>query len=170
MDIKEETYQFLSDLGIQYEQAEHASIPTMEALDEVSTILGCPIAKNLLLTNRQKTKFYLLLMPGDKKFKTKELSKQINSARLSFADDETMFDLLHIHSGSLSPLGLMQDSQNKIQLLIDEDIMDWEYIGMHPCDNTATLKIAKNDFIVTILKAIHHDYQVVHLVGEDSIA
>lgn len=170
MDIKEETYQFLSDLGIQYEQAEHVSIATMEALDEVATILGCPIAKNLLLTNRQKTKFYLLLMPGDKKFKTKELSKQINSARLSFVDDTTMYDLLHIHSGSLSPLGLMQDSQNKIQLLIDEDIMDWEYIGMHPCDNTATLKIAKNDFIVTILKAIHHDYQVVHLVGEDSIA
>ena len=109
-------------------------------------------------------------MPGDKKFKTKELSKQINSARLSFVDDTTMYDLLHIHSGSLSPLGLMQDSQNKIQLLIDEDIMDWEYIGMHPCDNTATLKIAKNDFFKTILEAMHHTYKIVHLIGEDSIS
>ena len=170
MDIKDEIYQFLNDLGVQYEQAEHASIPTMEALDEVSSILGCPIAKNLLLTNRQKTKFYLLLMPGDKKFKTKELSKQINSARLSFADDTIMFDLLHIHPGSLSPLGLIYDTENKIQLLIDEDIMEWDDIGMHPCDNTATLKITKHDFFMTILQAMHHSYQTVHLVGEDSIA
>ena len=84
------TYDFLDSLGIEYQRTDHERADNMEACNEIDAVLGVIICKNLFLCNRQKTNFYLLMMPGDKKFKTKELSKQINSARLSFADADDM--------------------------------------------------------------------------------
>ena len=125
------------------------------------------MCKNLFLCNRQKTAFYLLLMPGDKKFKTKELSSQINSARLSSAEAEDMLKYLDIEPGAVSIMGLMNDNECGVRLLVDEDVKAGEYIGCHPCVNTSSLKIKTADLFEKFLPAVGHEAEIVHLVGED---
>ena len=161
------TYDHLDKLGIEYYRTDHEEAKTMEACDEIDNILGVVMCKNLFLCNRQKTCFYLLLMPGDKKFKTKELSAQINSARLSFAEAEDMIKYLDIEPGAVSVMGLMNDKEHAVKLLIDEDVLKAEYIGCHPCVCTSSLKIKTTDVTDIFLPATGHDHQIVHLVGED---
>ena len=158
------TYDLLDSLNISYERVDHDTLPTMEACQEVDKLLGIEICKNLFLRNTQKTAFYLLLLPGNKKFKTAALSKQIGSARLSFAEPEFMEQYLDITPGSVSVLGLMNDRENKVRLLIDKDILDnHPYFGCHPCNNTSSLKFRTEDLLTKILPAIHHDYTMVDL-------
>ena len=161
------TYDLLDSLGIEYKRTDHERTDTMEACNAVDEVLGVVICKNLFLCNRQKTAFYLLMMPGDKKFKTKELSAQINSARLSFDQPEDMLKYLDIEPGSVSIMGLMNDKDHAVQLLIDEDVLKEEYLGCHPCVNTSSLKMRVDDVIKKFLPAVNHDYRIVHLVGED---
>lgn len=159
-------YQMLDKLGIEYYRVDHEATDTMEACVGIDRILEIYICKNLFLCNRQKTEFYLLMMPGDKVFKTKELSGQIGSARLSFAGPEDMEKYLDITPGSVSVLGLMNDTENRVRLLIDEDVLTSEYFGCHPCINTSSLKLATKDLIEKILPAMHHEMTVVHLEGD----
>ncbi len=161
------TYDLLDSLGIEYKRTDHEHTDTMEACNEIDAILEVTICKNLFLCNRQKTAFYLLMMPGGKKFKTKELSAQIGSSRLSFADPEDMLKHLDIEPGSVSIMGLMNDKEHAVQLLIDEDVLKDEYLGCHPCVNTSSLKMRTKDVIDKFLPAVGHDYRTVHLVGED---
>lgn len=161
------TYDYLDELGIEYKRTDHEPADNMEACNRIDAVLGVLICKNLFLCNRQKTNFYLLMMPGDKKFKTKELSSQINSARLSFADPEDMLKYLDIEPGAVSIMGLMNDTDHEVQLLIDEDVLKGEYIGCHPCVCTSSLKLRTADVVERFLKATGHTYKVVHLVGED---
>lgn len=158
------TYHLLDQLHIPYQRLDHDAIPTIEACRDVDKMLGIDICKNLFLTNAQKTKFYLLLMPGTKKFRTKDLSKQIGSSRLSFAEPEYMERFLDITPGSVSILGLMNDTQNKVQLIIDRHVIDGHpYIGCHPCINTSSLRIKTSDILERFLPAIHHSYLLVDL-------
>ncbi len=161
------TYDFLDSLGIDYKRTDHEPADNMEACNEIDAVLGVIICKNLFLCNRQKTAFYLLMMPGDKKFKTKELSAQINSARLSFAPSEDMLKYLDIEPGAVSIMGLMNDKEHAVKLLIDEDVLKDEYIGCHPCVCTSSLKMKTDDIINVFLPAVGHEMQLVHLVGED---
>ena len=156
-------YDLLDSLGIEYMRVDHEVLPTMEACREVDKILDSFICKNLFLCNSQKTKFYLLMMPGEKKFKTKELSAQMNSARLSFAGEEYMEKFLDITPGSVSVMGLMNDKEGKVQLLVDEDVLKGEYLGCHPCVNTSSLKLRTEDVFGKLLEAMHHDMTVVKL-------
>ena len=159
LDKEIRVYDLLDKLGIAYQRVDHEATMTMEACEEVDRILGddTTICKNLFLCNRQETNFYLLLMPGDKPFKTKDLSAQINSARLSFAKPEYMEKYLDITPGSVSALGLMNDSEKKVQLLIDEDVMKEPYFGCHPCINTSSLKFTTEDLTRKIIPALGHD-------------
>lgn len=153
------TYDLLDRLGIHYWQTDHDKAAyTMDDCKEVDAILEATICKNLFLCNRQKTKYYLLMITGDKTFKTKDISKQINSARLSFAPPEDMVRLLDIHPGAVSVMGLMNDKENEVQLLIDKDVLVGEYLGCHPCVNTSSLKIRTKDIIDKFLPAVKHDY------------
>jgi Ala-tRNA(Pro) deacylase len=161
------TYDFLDRLGIRYLRADHERADNMEACNQIDAVLGVIICKNLFLCNRQKTAFYLLMMPGDKKFKTKELSGQIHSARLSFADPEDMLKYLDIEPGAVSIMGLMNDREHRVRLLIDEDVLKGEFIGCHPCVCTSSLKIRTEDVINVFLKATGHPYETVSLTGED---
>lgn len=149
-------YDFLDDLGIEYIRTDHEPAHTMEACNEIDSILDILICKNLFLCNSGKTKFYMLMMPGDKKFRTKELSPQINSSRLSFAPPEYMEKYLDITPGSVSIMGLMNDTDNNVQLIIDEDVLKDEYMGCHPCINTSSIKLKTKDIIDVYLKAVHH--------------
>lgn len=159
-------YDLLDKLGIEYLRTDHEHADTMEACNEIDAVLDVLISKNLFLCNRQKTNFYLLMMPGDKPFKTKELSSQINSARLSFASAEDMEKYLDIHPGAVSVMGLMNDHDNMVQLLVDEDVLKGEYLGCHPCVNTSSMKLKTSDVFTTYLDAVHHNAMTVVLKGE----
>lgn len=158
-------YDFLDDLGIEYYHVDHRDMPadTMEACEAIDVALGCKICKNLFLCNRQKTDFYLLMMPADKPFKTKDLTAQINSARLSFADSEAMLGLLDITPGAVSVLGLMNDTNCAVRLLVDKDILNGEYIGCHPCVNTTSMKIKTTEIFDKIISATNHEKTIVEL-------
>ena len=156
-------YDFLDALGISFERVDHEAAMTMEACLEVDAALEATMCKNLMLCNRQCTDFYILLLPGDKKFKTSVLSKQIGSSRLSFADGQYMESFLDITPGSLSVLGLMNDKENRVQLLIDKDVLTGEYIGVHPCVNTASLKLRTSDLVEKIIPAMGHEPTYVEL-------
>jgi len=159
-------YEFLDALGVRYSRVDHDHADTIELCKGVEKVLGCEICKNLFLTNRQETEFYLLLMPGDKPFKTKYLSKQIGSARLSFAGADHMEKLLGVTPGSVTVLGLINDTDNRVRLLIDNDLLGQEYIGCHPCINTSTLKLSVIDVINVIAPAAKHSVSYVELPSE----
>ena len=156
-------YDLLDSLGITYQRIDHEAAMTMEACAAIDEALQATICKNLLLCNRQCTAFYLLMIPGNKVFKTKDLSAQIGSSRLSFASPEYMEQYLDITPGSVSILGLMNDKENHVQLLIDEDVLKGEYIGCHPCINTSSLRIPTEDVLHKIIPAMHHEPRMVRL-------
>lgn len=162
-------YDLLDSLGVKYQRIDHEAAMTMEACEEIDRTLSqgeedkVSICKNLFLCNRQETDFYLLLIPGDKPFKTKYLSAQIGSSRLSFAKPEYMEKYLDITPGSVSVLGLMNDHEKKVRLLIDEDVLKDEYFACHPCINTSSLKIRTEDLTEKIIPAMGHEPQIVRL-------
>ena len=163
LDKEIRCYDLLDSLGIEYQRIDHKEANTMEICREIDVVLQATICKNLLLCNRQCTAFYLLMIPGDKVFKTKDLSAQIGSSRLSFAGAEYMEQFLDITPGSVSVLGLMNDKENRVQLLIDEDVLKGEYVGMHPCINTSSLQIKTKDLMEKILPAMSHEAKLVTL-------
>ena len=156
-------YDLLDELGISYQRIDHEAAMTMEACAAIDEALDATICKNLLLCNRQCTSFYLLMIPGSKVFKTSVLSKQIGSSRLSFAGAEYMERFLDITPGSVSVLGLMNDHDNRVQLLIDADVLKGEYFGCHPCINTSSLRMKTADLMEKILPAVHHEPVIVTL-------
>lgn len=166
LEKEQRVYDLLEKLDVPFVYVDHPAAATMDDLGEADAVLGAAICKNLLLCNRQCTEFYLLMIPGDKPFKTKYLSKQIGSARLSFAAPEYMEQFLDITPGSLSVLGLMNDKDNAVQLLIDADLLDSETVGMHPCINTSSLALKTQDLLEKILPAVHHTYRAVDLPWE----
>ena len=163
IDKEERCYDLLDRLGVEYYRVDHEHADTIEACEEVEELLGCKICKNLFLTNRQQTDFYLLIMPGEKPFKTKLLSRQIGSARLSFAGPEHMERYLDITPGSVSVLGLMNDKEKKVRLLVDRDLLQEENFGCHPCINTSSLRFRTADLFDRILPALEHEPTFVEL-------
>ena len=156
-------YELLDGLNISYLRLDHDAAGHVDYCDEVGEILGVEICKNLFLCNRQKTDFYLLLMPGRKEFHTKDLSRQIGSSRLSFADPEHMEEYLHVTPGSVSVMGLMNDVEKRVQLLVDRDVAQSEYLGCHPCINTSSLKIGTADLFEKFLPSVEHKPIIVTL-------
>ena len=157
------TYDFLDKLNIEYERIDHEAAMTMEECADVDEALGAMICKNLFLCNRQKTSFYLLCMPPDKPFHTKDLSAQINSSRLSFAPEDSLWELLHCHPGSATVLGLANDTEHRVQLLLDREVYDAPYMSCHPCICTSTLKLKTSDVLTRLLPHTGHTPIVVDL-------
>ena len=162
-DKEMRTYDFLDSLDVDYDRIDHEPAMTMEVCEEIDRVLEATICKNLFLCNRQQTDFYLLMMPGDKPFKTKDLSAQVGSSRLSFATAEAMEKYLDITPGSVSVLGLINDTEHRVRLLIDSDILKDEYIGCHPCINTSSLRIKTKDMMEKIIPAMGHFVTLVKL-------
>lgn len=160
------TYDFLEKLEIEFDRVDHQPAMTMEVCAEIDKVLGASICKNLFLCNRQQTEFYLLMMPDDKPFKTKNLSSQIGSSRLSFAGAEHMEKYLDVTPGSVSVLGLLNDTENTVTLIIDEDILKDEFFGCHPLINTSSLKIKTADLLNKIIPALGNPFKTVVLLPE----
>ena len=163
LDKEIRTYDLLDSLGVSYQRIDHPAAMTMEECEDIDRILDATICKNLFLCNRQETAFYLLMIPGNKTFKTTDISAQIGSARLSFGKPEFMEQFLDITPGSVSVMGLMNDKENRVQLLIDEDVLKGEYIGCHPCINTSSLRIKTKDMAEKIIPAMKHEPIIVKL-------
>lgn len=162
-----ETYDFLDSLGVEFDRIDHEAAFTMEVCEEIDKVLGGKTCKNLFLCNRQKTAFYLLLMPGDKPFKTKDLSAQIGSSRLSFAGEEDMLEILNLTPGSVTILGLMYDKENKVKLLVDEEVLEDEYFGCHPCINTSSIKMKTSEVFEKVIPAMRSEWIKVSLPRYD---
>ncbi|HIW59466.1 MAG TPA: prolyl-tRNA synthetase associated domain-containing protein [Candidatus Anaerobutyricum avicola] len=156
-------YDLLDELGMDYYRTDHEAAENMEACNEIDAVLGTIICKNLFLCTANKKKFYLLMMPGDKPFKTKLLSKQIQTSRLSFASPDYMKEYLDIEPGSVSVMGLMNDTENHVQLVIDREVLEDEYLGCHPCINTSSLKLKTKEVLERFLPAVHHEALIVDL-------
>ena len=165
-EAEERSYALLEGLNIPFSRVDHDVAATMEDLIPVEEALGCGICKNLFLTNRQQTEFYLLLLPGSKPFKTKYLSKQLGTARLSFGSGEQLEEKLGVTSGSASVLALAADPDNKVHLVIDKDILAAEFFACHPCRNSTTLKLATADLKNILLPALGHEAHWVELPWE----
>lgn len=163
LDREVRVYDLLDKLGIEYERTDHEEANTMEKCNEIDKILDTIICKNLFLCNRQQTEFYLLMMPGDKPFKTKYITKQLGCSRLSFAPSEKMLEYLDIKPGAVSIMGLMNDKDNKIQLVIDKPVVESETLGCHPCVCTSSLKFKTKDILEKFLPAVHHEPIIVDL-------
>lgn len=166
-EVEKSVYEMLDSLSVEYFRLDHEPAFTMEICQEIDKSLGALICKNLFLTNRQKTDFYLLMMPADKVFKTKELSKALGVSRLSFGEADTMLSLLGTAQGSASVMGLMNDKENKVRLVIDEDVLKEELVGCHPCVNTSSLRLKTEDLINKVLPFVNHTYTSVTLLGEE---
>ena len=160
---EERVYDFLDKLQIPYEGVDHDIANTIEDCREIEKELHIGVCKNLFLCNRQKTTFFLLMMPGDKHFETKVLSHQLGVSRLSFAESRYMEEFLDITPGSVSVLGLMNDVEEQVDLLIDEDLLKEEYLGCHPCVNTSSLRLKTEDVFGAFLKSVGHGMTAVRL-------
>lgn len=156
-------YELLDSLNIEYDRVDHESADTMEICAEIDKVLNALICKNLFLCNRTKTDFYLLMMPGDKVFKTKDITSQIGCSRLSFAGADYMEEFLDIKPGAVSVLGLMNDKNKRVRLLIDKPVIENEYFGCHPCVNTSSLRMRVDDLMNVILPALEHEATIVDL-------
>ena len=157
------TYDLLDGLGVEYDRVDHEPAMHMDVCEEIDKVLKAATCKNLFLCNRQKTDFYLLLIPGEKIFKTKDLSAQIGSSRLSFGTADYMEEFLDVTPGSVSILGLMNDTDHRVRLLVDSDVLKEEYLGCHPCINTSSLRLKTKDIFNTFLNAVDHNMTEVHL-------
>ena len=156
-------FDLLDTLGMDYDRVSHDAAFNMELCADVSAVLGVSVCKNLFPCNRQKTSFYLLCMPPDKPFHTKDLSAQINSSRLSFAPEDSLWELLHCHPGSATVLGLANDTEHRVQLLLDREVYDAPYMSCHPCICTSTLKLKTSDVLTRLLPHTGHTPIVVDL-------
>ena len=165
-ETEERCYELLDRLGVRYVRVDHEHADTIAACEEVEGVLGCRICKNLVLTNRQQTDYYLLIMPGEKPFKTRLLSRQIGSARLSFAGEAALRELLGVAPGSVSVLGLMNDREGRVRLLVDRELLAEESFGCHPCLNTTSLRFSTRELFDTILPALGHEPRFVDLPWE----
>ena len=154
-------YDFLSKLGIDYEVVDHEEASDMDRCREIESVLGVKICKNIMLCNRQESRFFIFMMPGDKKYVTKEVSKKIGMSRLSFAKEKYLKEFLNVSSGSVSVLALLNDLDNKVELVIDRDVIQQENIRCHPCVNTSTLKIKTEDFLNKIIPALKKEAMII---------
>ena len=159
-------FDLLDTLGIDYDRVSHDAAFNMELCADVSAVLGVSVCKNLFLCNRQKTSFYLLCMPPDKPFHTKDLSAQINSSRLSFAPEDSLWELLHCTPGSATILGLANDADHQVRLLMERGVYEAPFLSCHPCICTSSLKLKMSDVLAKLLPHTGHEITVVDLPDE----
>lgn len=162
-DVENRVYECLARLEIPFTRVDHEAAFTMEDCAAISEALEVHICKNLLLTPRNRSAFYLLCMPREKPFSTKDFSKLIGSSRLSFATEEDLVTLLGCHAGSASILGLMNDTEHRVTLAIDRTVAGDEWFGCHPCKNTSSLRLKTRDVLEKFLPATGHEAVIVDL-------
>lgn len=141
MSAKETVYEKLRDMGIDFDLSEHEAVFTIEEMSRLPGIKIEDVCKNLFLRDDSGKRHFLVVMREEKQADLKEIRRQINSSRLSFASEERLAKYLRLTKGSVTPLGVLNDENNKVELLIDSDLKGRPRLGFHPNDNTATVWI-----------------------------
>lgn len=162
-ETEELVYDVLEKLNISFHRTDHSPAATIHECKKIEKYLDVSICKNLFLTNNKKDIFCLLLICGDKKFESGKVSRQVGSSRLSFASDAELMQFLGITSGSVSIFGIINDTDNKVRVAIDSDLLKQEFIGCHPCKNTTTLKIKTCDIMEKFIPYARHNTFIINL-------
>jgi Uncharacterized conserved protein len=158
-------YSMLQSLNIPFEHISHAPAMTMDDLKETEKCLGAPFCKNLFLSNRQQTEFYLLLIRGDKYFRTAEVSKKLGVSRLSFGNEDRLYELLGVHPGAITPMGLVFDEKREVHLLVDRDLLELQRMCVHPCVNTESLVMCVRDLTGVFFPYTGHTPEYLEITG-----
>ncbi|MBQ8209657.1 MAG: prolyl-tRNA synthetase associated domain-containing protein [Clostridia bacterium] len=161
--IEEQVYDTLEKLDIQFKRIDHSPAATINECAAIEKFLDVHICKNIFLTNNKKDVYCLLLLKGDKKYEAGIVSRQIGSSRLSFASDGELMRYLGTTPGSVSVLSLINDTENKVTVAVDSDLLKNEYIGCHPCKNTSTLKIKTGDITEKFITHINHQLIIINV-------
>lgn len=156
-EAEEFSYDLLDGLGIEYLRTDHPATDTMEACEAIDLAMDMKACKNLFLRNKQKTRYFLVVIAGDKRFDTKALSAQLGLPRLSFGHDDAMLEMLGVTPGSVSILSIARRSARDVTLIVDRDILNQEYFGCHPCVNTSSLKMKTSDIFDKLLPRSGHE-------------
>lgn len=164
--IKERVRRLLDENGVRYDWLEHERVFSMDECRPIGERLGARHCKNLLLTNRQKTRFYLLLT-DERPFRTAAFSRALGVSRVSFVPGEDMPALMGVAPGSASPLALINDPEGRVRLVIDRRVLSWPRVSLHPGDSTASLALDMEDMLRLCRGALGHEYDVVDMGGAD---
>lgn len=145
---KQEVYAFLKSQNIPFEVTEHKAVFNMEELNSVDLPYPSADAKNLFVRDDKKKNYYLITVHGDKRVDLKEFRKAHGLRNLSFASAEDLFAILQLTPGSVTPLGLLNDPDNKVKFFLDKGFLEEPgLIGVHPNDNTATVWLKTADLL-----------------------
>ena len=135
----------------------------MEECKEIDQALGTEIRKSIFLCNQKKTSFFLVVMPAEKQLDTGALEKKLGVSHLSFASGELMEKHLGTKPGSASIMGLINDEDEYVQLIMDKEVADEEWFGCNPGINTDHLKLKTQDLLKKFLPRIYHKAKIVEL-------
>lgn len=160
---KDKVFALLDKLHIPYERVENDVVETMEECKEIDQALGTEIRKSIFLCNQKKTSFFLVVMPAEKQLDTGALEKKLGVSHLSFASGELMEKHLGTKPGSASIMGLINDEDEYVQLIMDKEVADEEWFGCNPGINTDHLKIKTQDLLKKFLPRIYHKAKIVEL-------
>lgn len=163
MTIAEQVYARLREIGIPFESVKHEPVHTIADCAAVDAKLGCVTAKNYFLTTKNRKNFYLCIVRPEARFRTADISRQVASSRLSFADDDKLFEIMQVHSGAVSPMCLLFEQAGDVKLIVDRALLDVEKIAFHPCDNSQTLAMSGKDFFGRFLPAVEREMQLVDI-------
>ena len=144
---KEEVCAYLDERGVVYDRVDHEAVFTMEAMDALALPFADAVVKNLFLRDDKKRNYYLVVMPEDKPANLKALRSALEARPLRFASEDDLKDILGLRGGAVSPFGVLNDEEGKVQVVIDEALRDWLAVGVHPNDNTATLRMPLSDLL-----------------------
>ena len=141
---KEETYQYLKEHNVTFEITEHGAVFTMEELESVELPYPEADAKNLFVRDDKRRNYYLITVKGDKRVDLKDFRREHELRPLTFASADELMEILKLHPGAVTPLGLLNDDDRKVKLFLDETFGTGP-IGIHPNDNTATIWLQTAD-------------------------
>ncbi|MCR1899643.1 prolyl-tRNA synthetase associated domain-containing protein [Irregularibacter muris] len=156
-------FSLLQKLNIPFERVDNDVVETMEECEEINQVLGTEIRKSIFLCNRKKTSFFLVVMPANKSLDVKSLGRKIGVSGLSFASGELMEKHLGAKPGSASVMGLVNDEDDYVQLIIDKEVAEAEWFGSNTGMNTSHIKIKTSDLLHKFLPQIGHKAEMIEL-------
>ena len=159
---KQEVYDFLTSRGIEYEVTEHGAVFNMEEMSHVELLHPEADAKNLFVRDDKKRNYYLITVRGDKRVDLKKFREEHSTRQLSFASENDLMSLLDLIPGAVTPLGILNDSEKKVKLFLDEELLKCGLIGVHPNDNTATVWLKTTD-LIEIIKEHGNEIEAVRI-------
>ena len=137
--MRKAVFDILDSLNIEYEVTDHPAVFTIEEMDKLGYGYKGEVVKNLFLRDDKKKNFYILTLCREKRANLKELRVMLDSRPITFASEESLFEILKLQRGAVTPFGIINDVERKVRVILDKDIFKFEKIGVHPNDNTASV-------------------------------